>query len=45
MQKMHIANSDKPVAYYSLDVMISIGTMVMLLNIYLLVIIFGFYIH
>ena len=42
---MHIANSDKPVAYYSLDVMISIGTMVMLLNIYLLVIIFGFYIH
>ena len=42
---MHIANSDKPVAYYSLDVMISIGTIVMLLNIYLLVIIFGFYIH
>lgn len=25
MQKMHIANSDKPVAYYSLDVVISIG--------------------
>lgn len=25
MQKMHIANSDKPVAYYSLDVIISVG--------------------
>ena len=25
MQKMHIANSDKPVAYYSLDVAISVG--------------------
>ena len=25
MQKMHIANSDKPVAYYSLDVVISVG--------------------
>ena len=25
MQKLHIANSDKPVAYYSLDVIISVG--------------------
>ncbi len=25
MQKMHIANSDKPVAYYNLDVIISVG--------------------
>ncbi len=25
MQKMHIANSDKPVAYYDLDVVISVG--------------------
>ena len=25
VQKMHIANSDKPVAYYNLDVVISIG--------------------
>ena len=25
MQKMHIANSDKPVALYSLDVIISVG--------------------
>lgn len=25
MQKMHIANSDKPVVYYSLDVIISVG--------------------
>ena len=25
MQKMHIAKSDKPVAYYSLDVIISVG--------------------
>jgi prophage maintenance system killer protein len=25
MQKMHIASSDKPVAYYSLDVIISVG--------------------
>ena len=25
MQKMHIANSDKPVAFYSLDVVISVG--------------------
>lgn len=25
MQKMHIANSDKPVAFYSLDVIISLG--------------------
>jgi len=25
MQKMHIANSDKPVAFYSLDVIISAG--------------------
>ncbi|BBP46417.1 cytochrome c [Thiosulfatimonas sediminis] len=25
MQKMHIANSDKPVIYYSLDVIISVG--------------------
>ena len=25
MQKIHIANSDKPVAYYSLDVVISVG--------------------
>lgn len=25
MQKMHIANSDKPVSYYSLDVIISVG--------------------
>ncbi|MCD6582389.1 MAG: virulence RhuM family protein, partial [Desulfuromusa sp.] len=25
MQKMHIANSDKPVAFYNLDVIISIG--------------------
>lgn len=25
MQKMHIANSDKPVAYYKLDVIISVG--------------------
>ena len=25
MQKMHIANSDKPVAYYSLDVVVSVG--------------------
>ena len=25
MQKMHIAHSDKPVAYYSLDVIISVG--------------------
>ncbi|UZK03800.1 hypothetical protein [Venatoribacter cucullus] len=25
MQKMHIAGSDKPVAYYNLDVIISVG--------------------
>ena len=25
MQKMHIANSDKPVSFYNLDVIISIG--------------------
>ena len=25
MQKMHIANSDKPVTYYNLDVIISVG--------------------
>ena len=25
MQKMHIANSDKPVVYYNLDVIISVG--------------------
>ena len=25
VQKMHIANSDKPIAYYSLDVIISVG--------------------
>lgn len=25
MQKMHIANSDKPVTLYSLDVIISVG--------------------
>ena len=25
MQKLHIANSDKPVAYYDLDVIISVG--------------------
>jgi len=25
MQKMHIANSDKPVEFYSLDVIISVG--------------------
>ena len=25
VQKMHIANSDKPVEYYSLDVIISVG--------------------
>lgn len=25
MQKMHIANSDRPVAFYSLDVIISVG--------------------
>ncbi len=25
MQKMHIANSDKPVAFYSLDVILSVG--------------------
>jgi len=25
MQKMHIANSDKPVLYYNLDVIISVG--------------------
>jgi hypothetical protein len=25
MQKMHIPNSDKPVAFYSLDVIISVG--------------------
>ena len=25
MQKMHIANSDKPVAFYDLDVIISVG--------------------
>lgn len=25
MQKMHIANSDKPVSYYNLDVIISVG--------------------
>ncbi len=25
MQKMHIAQSDKPVAFYSLDVVISVG--------------------
>ena len=25
MQKMHIANSDRPVAFYDLDVVISIG--------------------
>ena len=25
MQKMHIANSDKPVGYYNLDVIISLG--------------------
>ena len=25
MQKLHIANSDKPVAFYSLDVIIAVG--------------------
>ena len=25
MQKMHIANSDKPVVFYNLDVIISVG--------------------
>jgi hypothetical protein len=25
MQKMHIANSDRPVAFYDLDVVISVG--------------------
>jgi len=25
MQKMHIANSDKPVAFYSLDIILSVG--------------------
>jgi len=25
MQKMHITNSDKPVEYYNLDVIISLG--------------------
>ena len=25
MQKMHIANSDKPVAFYSLDTILSVG--------------------
>ena len=25
MQKMHIANSDKPITYYSLDVILSVG--------------------
>ena len=25
MQKMHIANSDKPIAFYNLDVIISVG--------------------
>ena len=25
MQKMHIANSDKPVSFYNLDVIISVG--------------------
>ncbi|MGH9857513.1 MAG: death-on-curing protein, partial [Acidobacteriota bacterium] len=25
MQKMHIANSDKPVTYYSLDVILAVG--------------------
>jgi hypothetical protein len=25
MQKMHIANSDKPVAFYSLDVILAVG--------------------
>jgi len=25
MQKMHIANSDKPVAFYNLDIIISVG--------------------
>jgi len=25
MQKLHIANSDKPVTYYNLDVIISVG--------------------
>lgn len=28
MQKMHIANSDKPVVYYNLDVIISVGYLV-----------------
>lgn len=25
MQKMHIANSDKPVTYYSLDIILAVG--------------------
>ena len=25
MQKMHIPNSDKPVAFYSLDVILAVG--------------------
>ncbi len=25
MQKMHIANSDKPVEYYNLDVILAVG--------------------
>ncbi|NYT27947.1 MAG: hypothetical protein H0A76_08650 [Candidatus Thiodubiliella endoseptemdiera] len=39
MQKMHIANSDKPVTYYSLDIILAVGYRV---NQGLLVL-FGFY--
>jgi hypothetical protein len=31
MQKMHIANSDKPVAFYNLDIIISVGSFLFLL--------------
>ena len=32
VQKMHIANSDKPVEYFSLDVIISVGYRVKFLH-------------
>jgi hypothetical protein len=32
MQKMHIANSDKPVAFYNLDVIISLGKLFLIIS-------------
>ena len=28
MQKMHIANSDKPVKFYSLDIVLAVGSII-----------------